>query len=87
MEKSITLWRVRKVLDLDTLLDYVQDDCTITIFDCDKGEDIEKGLTIDEARQWAYEHACDLCSFEPTPKVNEWDFGITINVSDVEDND
>lgn len=72
-------------MDIHELLDYVQSDCTITIFDIDKGKNIENNLSIDEAREWAENHSCELCSFEPTPQENKFDFGITINVEGVEE--
>lgn len=72
------------MLDLDTLLDYVQEDCEITIYDLDHDKDIVKKMSIEEAREWAYNHSCEVCSFEPTPKVLPYDFGITFNVCGVE---
>lgn len=67
------------MLDFDVLFDYLVDDCVITIFDVNKGEDIEKNLSIDEARNYFEENSYNLCSIEPTPNVY---FGITLNVEE-----
>lgn len=73
------------MLDLDELFDYVQDDVTITIYDIDKEENIEVDLSLDEAKEWACNHTCELCTIEPTKQRKDYDFGITINVCNVEE--
>lgn len=70
-------------MELIDLLDLVIDDCLITIFDTDKGKNIQENLSLDEAKEWAEEHSCEVGSFEPSP-TNGYDRGITFNVSEVE---
>ena len=65
----------KSMLDFETLLDYLIDDYKVNIFDIITGEDIEKDLSIDEAKDWAESHEHDFCSFEPTNSDT-----ITINV-------
>lgn len=76
-------------MGIDDLLDYTQDDCVIDIFDCDLGATIKTGLSIDEAREWAENHTCDLWSFEPIQRKEENSenvvFGIVFNVGKVEE--
>ena len=67
------------MLDLFDLLDYLQDDTEITIFDLDACEDIEKDLSIEEARRWLERHAYELESIEPTPQEG-YHRGITLNL-------
>lgn len=63
------------MLDIETLLDYFIEDYEVNIFDISEGKDIEVGLSVEEAKEWAQEHEHDFCSFEP--KDNN---SITINV-------
>lgn len=76
--------------DIQDLLDYVQTDCTIDIFDCDEGT-TTTDLTIEQAREWHEDHEYELLSFEPIQRVdlNKKDnnyrvFGIQFNVQKVE---
>ena len=78
------------MLDLDDLLDYTQDDCVIDLYDCDsKDYDcVAKGLSIDEAREWASNHSYELYSFEPIQRKDEKGevvFGILFNLGRIEE--
>lgn len=76
--------------DIQDLLDYVQTDCTIDIFDCDEGT-TTTDLTFEQAREWHEDHEYELLSFEPIQRVdlskkdnNYHVFGIQFNVQKVE---
>ena len=80
--------------DINDLLDYVQIDCVIDIFDClgKSCDAIRKDLTIYEARKWHEEHNYELVSFEPIQRVdlskketNYHVFGIQFNVTNIEE--
>lgn len=78
------------MLDLDFLLDYVQDDCVIDIYDCDSNDYdcVAKGLTIEQAREWGENHSYELYSIEPIQRkdnLGETIFGLVINVGGVEE--
>lgn len=77
--------------DINDLLDYVQIDCVVDIFDCDTGEILVHDLSIQQAREWHEEHSYELLSFEPIQRVdlskketNYHVFGIQFNVEKVE---
>lgn len=76
-------------MTIDDLLDYVQLDCVIDIFDCDLGATIKTGLSIHEARKWHEHHNYDLWSFEPIQRREDFSgnivFGIVFNVGKVEE--
>ena len=78
------------MFDLDDLLDYVQDDCVIDIYDCNGGEldCLVKDMSKDEARTWHENHSYTLESFEPIQRKGAGgrvEFGIVFNLSDIED--
>ena len=78
------------MLDMDDLLDYVQDDCVIDIFDC-YGKECKamiEGMSKDEAKAWHENHSYTLVSFEPIQRKGAGgrvEFGIVFNLSDIED--
>jgi len=63
------------MLDIETLLDYLIDDYKVNIYDMTSSKDIKKGLSVDEAKEWASENKHTFFSFEPTDSET-----ITINV-------
>lgn len=76
--------------DIEDLLDYVQTDCVIDIYDCDSNTTIHD-LSIEQAREWHEDHEYELLSFEPIQRVdlnkkdnNYHAFGIQFNVQKVE---
>lgn len=75
------------MLDLDELFDYIQDDVRITFYDLDAEKDIEVDLSLDEAKEWAENHSCELCTIEPSMHEAPNDFGITVNICNVEELD
>lgn len=77
------------MLDLDYLLDYVQDDCVIDIYDCDSDDYdcVVKDLSIEEAREWGENHSYELYSIEPIQRKDNSGnvvFGLVINVGSIE---
>lgn len=67
-------------MDLSDLLDLMVDSTNITIWDCDKCKNIEEDIPLDDAKEWAETHDCNVCSIEPTNSRT-----ITINVDSVEE--
>ena len=76
------------MLDLDYILDYLQSDCVVDIYDCTSGKTIAQDLSEQEAREWHDSHDYDFCSFEPIQRIDdhgETIFGIVFNVENVEE--
>ena len=76
------------MLDISDLRDYIIDGCEFDIYDINVGMNIAEGLDDSELSDWCDNHDYELCTFEPTTRMNKSGdtvFGITFNVENVEE--